>query len=520
MIYRFGSYGLDTDKFELRSDGSTIPLEPQVFALLRLLIENRERMVTRDEVIEKIWNGRIVSEAAISSRVKSARRAVGDDGASQRIIRTLPKQGFRFIAEVEAGEGVGQSEPGPRVSDVPEPPIVPAPRPSIAVLPFDAIGVAGQDAWIAEALPHDLIAELSRLRWLFVIARGSSFRFRGPEAEVGRVRDMLGVRYCLSGAVEKAGADMTITVELCDTSDSGVVWSERFRLRADAVHEVREQIVMSVINALDLQIPLHEAQRARLTPSEDLNAWSAFHLGLHHMYRFNRDGALLAAGYFQRAIDLDPGFARAHAGLSFTHFERAFLRFADDAGDAAALARKYAETSLERDPVDPFCNLVMGRVFWLHGDLEASLPWFERAISLNPNYAQGMYSRAWTESLLGRGQRSREDVDAALQLSPLDPLAYGMNGVRAFAHIVQDEPAAAAEWAERAARSPGAHALIEMIAAAAHGLNGDEARARTWLDSARRRHPGLSSADFFDAFPFREPASRARIAAALGSLGA
>lgn len=515
MIYRFGAYCFDTDKCELSSGGVVIPLEPQVFALLRLLIENRDRLVTKDEIIERIWNGRIVSEAAVSSRIKSARQAIGDSGEAQRLIRTHPKVGFRFVGEVEPPAAAAPAE---AAGPAPEEAAEPSSRPSIAVLPLWVIGGSEAAAGIAEALPHDLIAELSRLRWLFVIARGSSFRFRGPDVDLAAVREALKVGYCLTGSVEMAGGGMSLTVELADTRDGGVIWSERFRAAPGAVHEIREEIVHAVIAALELQIPLIEARRARLKAPGSLDAWSAFHLGLNHLFRFTPEGNARAGALFERALELEPGFARAHAGLSFAHFENAFLSFVDEPGQAAALARKAAERSLEHDPLDPFCNLVMGRAFWLNNDLDASLPWLERAITLSPNYAQARYSKGWTETMLGLGREGRADTDAALALSPLDPLAYGMMGVRAFTHILLDEPQAAAQWGERAARAPGAHALIEMIAAISHQLAGDPERAAAWAASARRRHPGLGADDFFRAFPFREPAARERVARALGAL--
>jgi tetratricopeptide (TPR) repeat protein len=221
---------------------------------------------------------------------------------------------------------------------------------------------------------------------------------------------------------------------------------------------------------------------------------------------------------FERAIALEPGFARAHAGLSFTHFETAFLSFADDRDRASAQARRWAEAGLELDPLDPFCNLVMGRAFWLGGELDASLPWLDRANQLNPNYAQAKYSRAWTETLLGDGAEGRCDVDAALRLSPLDPMAYAMLGVRAFGDMIQGDWPRAAVSGERAAHAPGAHALIEMIAAVAHELNGDAERASAWARSARARQAGLTSRDFFQAFPFRDGPTRRRIARALERL--
>lgn len=514
MIYRFGAFRLDAAACELRNGEARVPLEPQVLALLRLLIDNRDRLVTKDEIVEQVWNGRIVSEAAISSRVKSLRQALGDDGAAQRMVRTVPKLGLRFVAEVEVAGGPEPSARSGPALDAPEP----SSRPSIAVLPFAVLGDALGAAALADALPHDLIAELSRLRWLFVIARGSTFRFRGAEADLGAVRAALNAAYCLTGAVQVDERLMRLTVELSDTRDGGVIWSERFGAPHAAVHEIREQIAAAVIAALELQVPLAEARRARLSSPENLDAWAAYHLGLRHMYRFTADGAARAAELFRRAVELEPSFARAHAGLSFTHFQAAFLSFTDAPDEAAALARRAAETSLEHDPLDPFCNLVMGRAYWLRKDLAASLPWLERAIALNPNYAQAKYSRAWTETLMGQGLQGQSGADEALRLSPLDPLAYGMLGVRALSHLVLDEPERAADWGERAARAPGAHALIEMIAAVGHSLAGDHARACRWAASARARRPGLSADDFLSAFPFHDAAARRRIVHAFQAL--
>lgn len=512
MIYRFGPVRFDTARRELTAGGRPVPVEPQVFDLLQMLIENRERLVTKDEIMERIWRGRIVSEAALSSRVKSARQAIGDDGRAQRLIRTHAKHGFRFVGEVE----LLAAEPAPAPAPEAEP--LQAGRPSIAVLPFTTIGAGPASLAMAEALPHDLIAELARLRWLFVIARGSSFRFRGPVIDLAEVRAALKVGYCLTGSVEVDEIALSLTVELCETVGGGVVWSERFAGRPGAVHEIRQEIVRQVIATLELQIPLIEARRARLASPDSLDAWSAFHLGLSELFRFAPQANARAARLFEQALELEPGFARAHAALSFAHFENTFLGFVDDVGAAAEMARRAAEAGLALDPLDPFCNLVMGRSFWLADQLEASLPWLDRAMALSPNYAQARYARAWTETLMGDGRQGRADVDAALALSPLDPLAYGMLGVRAFSHMVLDEPAEAAAFAERAAHSPGAHALIEMIAAVAHVLAGDVERGRRWAASARARHPGLGLADFQRAFPFRDAEARARIARAFEEL--
>jgi TolB-like protein len=517
MIYRFGDFELDLARVELREGGQPCPVEPQVFALLALLVENRERLVSRDEIIEKIWEGRVVSDAAVASRVKSARQALGDSGREQRYIRTLHRQGLRFVADVSAASSAGGASNAPAA--VASPPREASSRPSIAVLPFRLIGDAGPYTAIADALPHELIAELSRLRWLFVTARGSSFRLREMYADAGEIGRLLGVRYCLTGTVEVSGTRLAVTVELADTRDACVLWADRFDVSIGDVHRIRVEIRERVLSALEVQIPLHEAQLARLVVTENLDAWSAYHLGLQHMYRFNRGDNAAAAALFGQAVARDPGFARAHAGLSFVHFQTAFLRHTDDIAGEVALARRSAERGLELDPLDPFVNFTMGRTFWLEGDLERSLGWLERSTSISPNYAQGIYARGWTEALAGRELEGRAHVDLAMRLSPIDPLYYAMLGTRAFTHVAAGEDAEAAEWAERAARSPGAHVLIAMLASAAHTLAGGTERATYWAANVRERNPALGRDDFFGAFPIKPPAMRSRLADALARLG-
>jgi len=518
MLYRFDNFELDTAKAELRAGGAPHPVEPQVFALLALLVENRERLVSRDEILDKIWDGRVVSDAALSSRIKSARQALGDDGQAQRFIRTIHGQGFRFVADVKVARVVQLADPPPPEQAAGQHTELPT-RPSIAVLPFRLVGDAGPYAAIADALPHELITELSRLRWLFVTARGSSFRLRAEDADMREIGRVLGVRYCLTGTVDVAGSNLVVTVELVDTRSGGVVWAERFAGTIDDVHSIREDIRSRILTALELQIPLHEANLARLTVTENLDAWSAYHLGLQHMYRFNRTDNAAATALFQQAVAQDPGFARAHAGLSFVHFQTAFMRHTDDIAGESALARRFAQRGLELDPLDPFVNFTMGRTYWLEGDLEGGLAWLERATTISPNYAQGIYAQAWTETLAGRGLQGRAHVDLSMRLSPLDPMYYAMLGTRAFTHMVVGENLAAAEWAERAARSPGAHVLIAMIAAATQSMIGDDAKAAAWASDVRSRNPVLKREDFFRSFPIKSAVTRARLANALERLG-
>jgi TolB-like protein len=493
--------------------------------LLTLLVENRDRLVSRDEIFEKVWDGRVVSEAALASRIKSARQALGDDGKSQQFIRTRHGQGFRFVAEVRAGQGAathaaGTRPAGPATTDARTGhALATLAKPSIAVLPFRLVGDPGRCAAIAEALPDELIIDLARLRWLFVTARGSSFRLRAEDADMGEIGRLLGVRYLVAGSVEIRGRDVHVSVELVDVRDSGIVWAERFGGALADVHRLRDEIRQNVLATLEVRIPQHEAALARLNVSEDLDAWSAYHLGLQHVYRFNRKDNAAAATLFERAIERDPAFARAHAGLSFVHFQSAFMRHTDDLAGEIDQAGRCAARAIELDAMDPFVNFAMGRTHWLQGDLDGALPWLERATDLSPSYAQGIYARAWTETLAGQARQGRGHVDLAMRLSPLDPLYYGMLGTRAFSHLMLGEDAEAARWAERAARAPGAHVLIAMIASAVHALAGDEKASIGWAARVRERNGALGREDFFRSFPIKVTDVKERVSGALARRG-
>jgi TolB-like protein len=525
MVYRFGPFELDLAAVELRAHGRARSLEPQVFGLLALLVENHGRLVSRDEIIEKVWDGRVISDAAVASRVKSARQALGDDGRDQRFIKTVHRRGFRFAAAVEIVRGPAPPSSDTRDSNATQSfgalvrQLERVSRPSLAVLPFRmSADHVGHEA-LADALPDELITELSRLRWLFVTARGSSFRVHTENTTFREIGRLLGVRYCLRGTLAISDRRLAVTVELIDAHDEGVVWADRFSGRIDEVHAIREEICAQVLGALDLRIPMHEAALARLAVPDDLDAWSAYHLGLQHIYRFNRQDNAAAAHLFERAVRLDPCFARAHAGLSFVHFQAAFMRYTEDIAGEVGAARRSAERGLELDALDPFVNFTMGRSYWLEGDLDGSLSWLERATRISPNYAQGIYARAWTEALAGYSSQGREHVDLAMRLSPIDPLFYAMMGTRAFTHMLAGEDTEAADWAERAARSPGAHVLIAMIAAAAQSLKGDAARAAWWAANVRERNATLRRDDFFRAFPIRSEPMRLRVRTALRRLG-
>ena len=508
MAWIFGDFRLDPERFELFCGAELVRLEPQVLALLCLLVRHHDRMVTKDEIVEKIWNGQSVSDASISSRIRSARQAVGDDGHHQTTIRTVHGRGFRFVAEVvETAPAQAAKATAPPETNSPL-----TGRPSIAILPFRPLAMTPELAILADAIPSEIIQALSRLRWLAVIARGSSFRFRKPDPDLELIATALGARYVLSGIIEANVSRLAVTLELSDASTNEVIWGDRINAPLDAIDDLRSRVVAHLVTALDVYIPLNEARSSQMAALETLDAWANYHLGLQHLYRFTTNDNQRAKGLFERAVMLDPHFARAHAGLSFTSFLEAFLHIGPHLKEATRAARHHAERGLELDSLDPFANFTMGRSHWLTDDLDAAAEWLARATTLNPNYAQGFYSSAMTSMLTGNLAATEVGLDTALQLSPLDPLLYGMHGVRSQMFIQSGDYAAAARWGDRAAATPGAHYLIAMIAMVANGLAGRHDTAARWRQTVRQRKPDASAAHYFASFPTRDIVSRSLIA--------
>ena len=508
MAWIFGDFRLDPERFELSCGAELVRLEPQVLALLCLLVRHHDRMVTKDEIVEKIWNGQSVSDASISSRIRSARQAVGDDGHHQTTIRTVHGRGFRFVAEVvETAPAQAAKATAPPETNSPL-----TGRPSIAILPFRPLAMTPELAILADAIPSEIIQALSRLRWLAVIARGSSFRFRKPDPDLELIATALGARYVLSGIIEANVSRLAVTLELSDASTNEVIWGDRINAPLDAIDDLRSRVVAHLVTALDVYIPLNEARSSQMAALETLDAWANYHLGLQHLYRFTTNDNQRAKGLFERAVMLDPHFARAHAGLSFTSFLEAFLHLGPHLKEATRAARHHAERGLELDSLDPFANFTMGRSHWLTDDLDTAAEWLARATTLNPNYAQGFYSSAMTSMLTGNLAATEVGLDTALQLSPLDPLLYGMHGVRSQMFIQSGDYAAAARWGDRAAGTPGAHYLIAMIAMVANGLAGRHDTAARWRQTVRQRKPDASAAHYFASFPTRDIVSRSLIA--------
>lgn len=510
MIYCFGNYQLDQTTAELRHvDGCKIPIERQVFLLLNLLVKNGKNITTHDEIVSAIWHDAPISDAAIASRIRSARAAIGDNGVQQYAIQTIRGRGFRFILAVTTktdarlAETITSNE---------------GKAPSIAVLPFQAFGEMEQARIFAPALAHELVVSLSLTKWLTVIARASSFQLV-CDASAQDVSQQLNVGYVLSGSVEIHGANLVVSPVLTSAVSSEVIWAERFTGPLDDIFTIRTDVTNAVVAAVEVQVPRHQASQARRQEIDSLDAWSFFHLGLNHIYRFTEHDNALSAQYFKEALARAPNFARAHAGLSFVSFQRAFTGFGVDRAAAARDALHEAEMAMEQSPDDPFSNFVLGRSYWILQDLDTATHYLEQAVALNPNYAQGHYSLGLVQALNGATSHIDQRADHAKRLSPLDPLLYGIYGTKAWVRINRCEWAEAARWADLAARTPGAHFLIDLLAAMAHQANGNTKKGLNFAMRARQRRPDANLEGFFTAFPLPHGSAKDTARAALAKLG-
>ncbi|MEM8563665.1 MAG: winged helix-turn-helix domain-containing protein [Pseudomonadota bacterium] len=529
MRYSFDTFCLDVDARELRKGDELIELEPQVFRLLLKLIEHRERVLSKDAINELVWSGRPVSDSALTSRIKSLRKALGDNGRAQRLIKTVHGCGYRFVAKVTKhsnqlaqtppfGAGSQGAEAGTDVeagTGINEPP-------TILVLPFTATTAIEALPVLPEGLAHDLIIGLSRLHWLRVISRVSAFRLAQHDADQAGLQAAGWARYSLTGSVELQGKALSLLVELNDLETHSVLWVERISGELNDVHHMRAEITEQAVSVLESRLSFHEAQRARLLPPDNLDAWSSYHLGIDHMYRFNKPDNAKAIAFFERAVKLDPRFARAHAGLSFAQFQHVFNRYGSDTKDIENTTRaalRNAERSVELDGLDPMGNFVMGRSFWLQADPEASLPWLKRALAVNPSFAQGYYAHGLASVMSGHSLGALKDSQQALALSPLDPFLYGFHGIRAFYFIADGDYLQAYEWAVSAARQPGAIPVMDLIAGAASHLAKRNDEATRWIDRARERKTDISIAYLFTALPFCDGSVRRQITEALQASG-
>ena len=496
-MYRVADLTIDPRRFELTRDGQRIKIQPRAFNLLLRLVEARGAMVSKEEIFASVWAGRLVTESALSSQVKQLRKVIGDSARPHRIIETVHGQGLRIAAPVEelAGAAARGAEPSVGL------PANEGRRPRVAVLRFATLSAPGPHDALAEGIPDEIIAALSKLRWLRVSARGSSFRFRSYEQPVAEVAEGLGVGYCLSGSVEIEGEAIALGVELADVRSGDVVWSDRYRFDARDTFAVRDEIVARTVAQVENRVSQCELESLRRLDPETLAPWEAYQLGYSKVFAFGRPDYDRGQRLFEQALEQDPHFARASAGLVQVHYWSVFQRRSDDPRASLDLMQTYADQAIALDPADPFCQLMAGRARTAWGRSQEGMPFFERAREISPSLAMAHSAIGSMKAIRGRGGEALPDLEEAVRLSPLDPWIPHIRGSFALAHQSTGDYAAGAEAIRKALSYTERTPQMLSAAVTIFTLADEREEADRAAREFERRYPKMTSRDYVRSLP-------------------
>lgn len=516
MRFLFEDYSLDTDLRELRCRTDSVSTEPQVFDLLLHLLRNRDHVVSKDELLAEVWGGRIVSDATIDSRIKAARQAVGDTGDAQRIIRTLPRKGVRFVATVrEDTVAPAQIRLAPSSLSVPD-------RPSIAVLPFANMSDDPGQEHFADGMVEDLITNLSRLHWLFVIARNSTFTYKGCAVDVRRVAEDLGVRYVVEGSVRRAGDRVRVTAQLVEAESGRHIWAERYDRTVGDIFAVQDAITDTIAAMLEPEISHAERERARRRPPEHVGAWELYQRGWWHLLRRNRENLIEGRSLLHQAISLDAGFSTAHAALAVSEF---WLITHDITTDADATRREMmreATRAVGLDERDPLAHSAMGLACTEAVEHRQAIAAHQVATGLNPNSSFGQWCFGYALVRADRPAEALERFDRALRLSPRDPAAWSYLMMRAASLYQLHDYTGAAAAAREASRAHVVDLYWPLVhLSASLGQLGETVEAASAVEALRRIRPGLTIMQF-RSWPHnsnRSPVSMEHVLAGLRAAG-
>ncbi|MDA9548985.1 tetratricopeptide repeat protein [Bradyrhizobium yuanmingense] len=491
MQFLFRDHLLDTDRRELSREQVPIAVEPQVFDLVVHLMQNRDRVVSKDELIDKIWHGRSVSESTLTSRINAARKAIGDDGASQSLIRTITRKGFRFVGDVQTQIGAVAPEPvriapSQATFGLPE-------RPAIAVLPFTNMSGEVQQDYFSDGISEDIITALSKLRWFFVIARNSSFVYKGRAVHIHEVARELGVRYVVEGSVRRSGERVRISAQLNDVSTGSHLWAERYDRELADIFAVQDEITEAIVAAIEPQLYAAESFRAQQKPPGSLDAWDLVMRALSHYWRITREDNAAAQKLLEEAVAVDPAYGKALGLLATSHMFGAHMGWADMAA-TVPVAERAALAAVEADREDAWAHHGLAYTYLFRRRFDDALAEFELALRLNPNFAMAHAFHGVTLCYAGRWQDGDAAARRALRLSPRDPLAAIYCGVAAYARFVGRDYAGAVQMARESMRQRGDFVGAHRVLTAAAGMLGDPALAASALEGLRRAQPEVSLA--------------------------
>ena len=511
-ILRFERYTLDAARRSLEHDGRSLPLRPQAMEVLCYLASNSGRTVSKDELFHEVWPGISVTDDSLVQCIHDIRQALDDH--EHRIVKTVPRRGYLFTSPLpldatEPPAATEQSQRGPL--PLPE-------RPSIAVLPFANLSGDGDQEYFADGIVEDITAALSRNRAFFVIARNSSFTYKGKNVDFKQAGRELGVRYLLDGSVRKAVGRVRVTARLVEAASGHQLWADRFDGDVADIFDMQDRIVTRVVGAIAPRVEKAEIDRVKYISTDDLAAYDLYLRGLASWNRWTQEDNATALEYFRAAIDKDPDYSTPYGLAASCHFFAKVNSWSStfDDKEIARLVDAAAEIGAD----DPVALAWAGHVHaFFFKDVERALWLTNRALELDVNLATAWVRSGWVRGYAGDPDGAIESLNHALRLDPLDPRIFLTQTAMAFAHFIGGSDEEAANWAAIALRrKPSWHPALR-IALASNGMSGRRDEADRVLRAYLQSDPEVSIAKICGFYPFARAADRERLIEGLRKAG-
>ena len=488
---RFDDCDIDTAAFELRRGGNICAVEPQVLELLIYLARHPDRLITKDDLIRDVWGGRLVSDSTLASRIKSARRAIGDDGAQQRRIKTVHGRGVRFF-----GGGIGPGKPASEPH-----------WPVIAVLPFANLSGDPYQDFFADGVTEDILTDLSRFRELRVVARDSSFRFRDVGADLQGIGRQLGADYLVTGSIRRRGTKVRLSAQLTATADGTQLWAERFDRPVMDVFAVADELVRTVVGTLVGRVRQAGSTQARRKQPANLAAYECVLRGQAAQANTGNPGQEAEARrFFEQALAADPYYPRAHAGLAVVLISEWF-RDATKGKETLDRALAHAETAVAIDGQDYECQETLGWVLLHAKSFDLSERHYRRAIELNPNSPAELAAMGAACSFLGRPEEGLRWFEEANRVDPYFDANWYWHLLGATRFNARQYDDASAAFTHCALTPP----WVRAYDAASHALAGRAETARAIAEALMRDAPDFDAAAMAAKEPFKNPADLAHL---------
>lgn len=512
---QFDGFTLDPDRRSLERDGHRLTLRPQAMEVLCYLARNPGRPVSKEELFQEVWPGIAVTDDSLVQCIGDIRHVLED--TDHRIVKTVPRRGYLFAGAIrpDAPHRHASRTVGPH-AEAPAPPQLD--RPSIAILPFANLSGDPEQEYFSDGIVEDITTALSRNRAFFVIARNSSFTYKGRGIDIKQAARELGVRYVLEGSVRHSAGRLRVTAQLIEAASGHHLWADRFDGDMTDIFDMQDRIVTRIVGAIAPRVEKAEIDRVKYAATDDLAAYDLYLRGLACWNRWTKEENAQALQYFYAAIAKDRDYSTPYGLAASCHFF-AKVNSWESNFDEKEIAR-LVDTAADLGAEDPVALAWAGHVHaFFFKDVARALWLINRALELDINLATAWQRSGWVRGYAGDADGAIESLNHAMRLDPLDPRAFLTHTAMAFAHFIAGRDDEAAEWAATALRlKPNWHPALRM-ALASNGMRGRIDEAKRVLQAYLRTDPAVSVAKISGFYPFGRDVDRQRLVEGLRKAG-